>query len=301
MKYDIDYLVTGGSGLIGSAFISTLPSDASVVVFSRQSPADVSAKIGRKVEVISSFAQIPSKSSIRYCLNLCGEPIVDKPWSKHRMQALRDSRIGVTRELAALSHTLVQPFEALLSGSAIGFYPSADAEAFDEDSRNGVGFSANLCRDWESAACEIKSERTCLLRTGIVLSEHGGMLDKLKLSFNFGLGATMGSGNQMMSWIHIDDAVAAIHLLFDNKDASGPVNMCTQSAITNREFSDELAQSLHKPRVLTMPTAAVKLIFGKRAGLLLDSQTIIPKRLCDLGYSFKYPNISEAFAAIYSS
>ncbi len=300
MKYDFDYLITGGSGLIGRAFIRSLPEESSVLVLSRQTPSFVIKKIGRKVEVISSVAQIPAKVSIRYCLNLSGEPIVDKPWTKHRKQNLRDSRIGVTKDIATLSRTLYQPFEALVSGSAIGFYPCSDTESFDENSRNGQGFSAQLCHDWEQSASEIAAKRSCLLRTGIVLSDQGGMLGKLKLSFGLGLGSTMGSGNQMMSWIHIDDAVGTIHTLFDNEDANGPVNMCTSSAVNNRDFSNALALALHKPRFLAMPTFVVKLLFGERAQLLLDSQTVIPKRLSDLGYSFKYQKISDALAAIYS-
>lgn len=299
MKHDIDYLITGGSGLIGSAFIRSLPSDASVVVLSRQEPRNVVKKIGRKVEVISSLAQIPAKSTIRYCLNLSGEPIVDKPWTRRRKQTLRNSRIGVTQELSALSAILPRPFEVLVSGSAIGFYPASDAERFDESSRNGEGFSAELCRDWEKAALDAKSDRTCLLRTGIVLSGKGGMLKKLKPSFSLGLGATMGCGTQSMSWIHIDDAVGIIHFLFSNGDASGPINMCASSAASNKDFSDALAKVQHKPRFLSVPEFAVKLLFGERAGLLLDSQTVIPKRLRDLGYSFKYPKLSEALKAIY--
>ena len=300
MKYDIDYLITGGSGLIGSAFIRSLPEEVSILVLSRQTPSVVVKKIGRKVEVISSFAQIPAEISIRYCLNLSGEPIVDKPWTRHRKQNLRDSRIGVTKELATLSRTLSQPFEVLVSGSAIGFYPCSDRDSFDENGRKGQGFSSQLCQDWERSAAEIAAKRSCLLRTGIVLSGQGGMLAKLKLSFRLGLGSTMGSGDQMMSWIHIDDAVGTIHTLFDNEDANGPVNMCTNSAVSNRDFSDALALALHKPRLFAMPTFVVKLLFGERAQLLLDSQTVIPKRLEDLGYSFKYPKISDAFAAIYS-
>lgn len=300
MKHNIDYLITGGSGLIGKAFIRSLPEDVGVVVLSRQDPKEVVKKIGRKVEVISSFDQVPVKSSIRFCLNLSGEPIVDKPWTRLRKQVLRDSRIGVTQELASLSRSLAQPFDVLVSGSAIGFYPASMREKFDEDSVNGSGFSAQLCSDWEKAAADVRAKRACLLRTGIVLAGDGGMLGKLKLSFSFGLGACMGDGEQMMSWVHIQDAVAIIHLLFSSENAIGPVNMCTNAAVSNREFSNALAKALHKPRFLTMPTFAVNLIFGERAGLLLDSQTIIPKRLNELGYSFKYRDINEALSAVYS-
>ena len=299
MKHDIDYLITGGSGLIGSAFIRSLPSEVSVVVLSRQEPKTVTAKIGRKVEVISSFTQIPAKSTIRYCLNLSGEPIVDKPWTMQRKQNLRASRIGITEELAALSRTLPRPFEALVSGSAIGFYPSSPTTTFDEASGNGEGFSAQLCRDWEEASTHVRSDRTCMLRTGIVLAKEGGMLQKLKLSFGLGLGATMGNGAQMMSWVHVEDAVGIIHLLFGSEAAAGPVNMCSNSPVSNREFSDALAKSLDKPRFFAMPAFVVNLIFGERAALLLDSQTVTPEYLNNLGYSFKYSTISEALATIY--
>ncbi|KZZ70054.1 hypothetical protein A3765_16880 [Oleiphilus sp. HI0130] len=138
-----------------------------------------------------------------------------------------------------------------------------------------------------------------MLRTGIVLAKQGGMLQKLKLSFGLGLGATMGNGAQMMSWVHVEDAVGIIHLLFGSEAAAGPVNMCSNSPVSNREFSDALAKSLDKPRFFAMPAFVVNLIFGERAALLLDSQTVTPEYLNNLGYSFKYSTISEALAAIY--
>ena len=299
MSTEIDYLITGGTGLIGRAFINSLPPEASVVVLSRQSKDQAEKRIGRKVEVIANFDQIPRSSKIRYCLNLSGEPIVDWPWTTSRKNALRHSRIDITRQIAELSNRLPHPFECLVSGSAIGYYPASTDTHYDENGPHGVGFAAELCRDWEDAASEINTVRRCYLRTGIVLSDDGGMLDKLSPSFKFGLGAILGSGEQAMSWIHLEDAVAIIHFLFETPAAQGPVNNCAPAAATNREFSDLLAETMHRPRLFAMPGFVVRLMFGERSGLLLDSQTIIPQRLIDLGYSFKYPDLRGALSAIY--
>lgn len=300
MTYDIDYLITGGTGLIGAAFIRSLPSEARIVVLSRQGSEKASKVIGRKVEVIADFDQIPDSRSIRFCLNLSGEPIVDKPWTESRKQALRDSRITITSQLSALSKRLKGPFEVMVSGSAIGFYPSVEGVAYDESGPNGDSFPSQLCQEWEAAATAVLAERTCLLRTGIVLSRQGGMLKKLAPSYYMGGGASLGDGQQMMSWVHIDDAVSIIHFLFDNPQASGAVNMCTDKPVSNTVFSDLLAGAMNRPRIINMPTFAVKLLFGQRSALMLDSQTIVPKRLLDLGYSFKYRELKEALSAIYA-
>lgn len=299
MNFDIDYLITGGTGMIGRAFIQTLPPEASIVVLSRQNKDQASKIIGRKVEVITSLKQIPRSSKIRYCLNLAGAPIVDYPWTSSRKQTLRQSRIGITEQLADLSRTLPQPIECLISGSAIGYYPNSFTTQYDEQGPQGEGFAAELCQTWEDAATEVLCTRRCILRTGIVLSGDGGMLAKLNPSFKFGLGAVLGSGEQTMSWIHIDDVVAIIHFLFSSESVDGAVNMCAPTPVTNGEFSDCLAETMHRPRLFMMPAFVVKLIFGERSGLLLNSQTIIPQRLKDLGYSFKYPELKEALSAIY--
>lgn len=299
MNFDIDYLITGGTGLIGRAFIRTLPSEATIVVLSRQNREQASKAIGRKVEVIASLKQIPRSSKIRYCLNLSGAPIVDWPWTSARKRTLRESRIGITEQLADLSRTLSQPIECLVSGSAIGYYPASFTAQYDEQGPLGEGFAADLCRAWEDAASEVLCARNCTLRTGIVLSGDGGMLDKLAPSFKFGFGAVLGSGKQTMSWIHIDDVVAIIQFLFSAEGASGPVNMCSPTPVSNLQFSDTLAKAMHRPRALVMPAFVVRLIFGERSGLLLDSQIIVPQRLLDLGYSFKYPELKEALSAIY--
>lgn len=299
MNFDIDYLITGGTGMIGRAFIQTLPSEASVVVLSRQNKEQASKAIGRRVEVIASLKQIPRSSKIRYCLNLSGAPIVDWPWTSSRKQTLQESRIGITEQLADLSRTLSQPIECLVSGSAIGYYPSSVTTQYDEHGPHGNGFAAELCQAWEDAATEVLCARRCILRTGIVLSGDGGMLDKLAPSFKFGFGAVLGSGKQTMSWIHIDDVVAIIHFVFSSESANGPINMCSPLPVSNLQFSDFLAKAMRRPRMLVMPAFVVKLIFGDRSGLLLDSQTIIPQRLVDLGYSFKYPELKEALSAIY--
>ena len=132
-----------------------------------------------------------------------------------------------------------------------------------------------------------------------MLAKEGGMLKKLRPSFAMGAGASLGSGEQMMSWIHINDAVSIIHFLFEHPDATGPINMCTNNPVSNKRFSASLAAAMHRPFLLNIPTFAVSMLFGQRASLMLDSQTIIPKRLLDLGYSFKYHEIEEALSEIY--
>ncbi len=289
-------LVTGGTGLIGRHLCKALLAEGhQLTVLSRQ-PETVAVKCGATVQAMSSLSEWLPDRIFDAVINLAGEPIVDAHWSEQRKQVLRDSRIGLTGKLVQCIATAKQNPSVLLSGSAVGYYGDGGDMELDETAPAGNDFAAQLCIDWEEAALAAKGHgvRVCLLRTGLVLSKNGGLLERMLLPFKLGLGARLGNGRQWMSWIHIEDYVASVLRLLHDDQAHGPFNMTAPLPVTNAEFTRTLAQSLHRPAFLLAPGPVLKLAMGERAALLLEGQRVFPANLVAGGGQFKYPDLANA-------
>jgi uncharacterized protein (TIGR01777 family) len=221
---------------------------------------------------------------------------VDAYWSEKRKQVLRDSRIALTEKLVQCIAVAKQKPTVLLSGSAVGFYGNGGDMELDEDANAGNDFAADLCREWEQAAlaAEIYGLRVCLLRTGLVLSESGGLLGRMLLPFKLGLGARLGDGKQWMSWVHIEDYVSMVMRLLDDEQARGPFNMTAPQPVTNAEFTRTLARTLHRPAIFAAPAMVLRLAMDERATLLLEGQRVLPAKLTTVGYRFKFPSLGNA-------
>lgn len=297
-------LITGGTGFIGQSLINRwLAQSADVTVLSRR-PAWVQRRWGGVVKVVSGFEQLSGEFDV--LVNLAGEGIADKRWSRARKQALRDSRIALTRDLAAWASRSGQRFRVVLSGSAIGYYGgysgAEDAPRSEQDAQ-GKDFAAQLCADWEAAAESLRplAGRFLILRTGIVLGVHGGMLKRLWLPFSLGLGGVIGNGQQNLSWIHLQDYCRAVDFLLSNntdKNLSGVINMTAPAPVTNHDFSQSLARQLRRPALLPMPEFVVKRLFGEMGELLLKGQDVRPLRLQELGFSYDFADIDTALKDI---
>jgi uncharacterized protein (TIGR01777 family) len=233
-------------------------------------------------------------------INLAGEPIVDAFWSAKRKQVLRDSRVALTEKLVQRIAAAKQKPSVLLSGSAVGLYGNSGDKEMYESASAGNDFAANLCRDWEVAALAAKAfgVRVCLLRTGLVLSNSGGLLGKMLLPFKLGMGARLGDGKQWMSWVHIDDYVAMVLRLLQDEQMSGPFNMTAPNPVTNAEFTRALARGVHRPAFFAAPSFVLQLAMGERSALVLEGQRVLPGNLADAGYQFKYPKLNSAFEAL---
>lgn len=295
-------LITGGSGFIGSHLIADwLTENHSIHVLTRN-PDRLLNQWQRKVNAYSEFDAIVE--SMDWVVNLAGEGIADQRWTKARKQVLRDSRIGVTERLVRWAQQTNQHFEVVLSGSAIGIYGGSDgspeSQTVSESSPEGDDFAATLCRDWEYAALPLDnmSQRLILLRTGLVWGEHQGMLKRLWFPFRMGLGGVIGSGNQYLSWIHIQDYCRAVNQLLGDSDVTGPINMTAPSPVTNRAFTEELADTLSRPALMPMPGCAARLAFGEMSDLLTKGQRVLPQRLQEMGFHYDYPDAHKALAAI---
>jgi len=315
--YKERYLITGGSGFIGTQLIKQLLiEEHEVTVFTRdevkttnhfahvmQDSIRPDQTVG-KVQTITDLStlNVSDGSSFDVVINLAGQGIADKRWSDKVKQQLLDSRINTTKALYDyLEDVLVKP-DVVISGSALGYYGLHDDDSkIYENGQDDNSFSSQLCVAWEKEAKRIENLgiRTCYLRTGIVLGKNGGALSKMLPPFKFGLGGPMGSGKQWMSWIHMDDIIGIIRYAIENESVTSAINATAPNPETNKVFSSTLGQVLKRPAFIPMPAFVMKLMMGEMAEeLLLSGQRVVPTKITKAGYQFIYPELKNALESI---
>ncbi len=292
-------LITGGTGFLGSALAHRLLiKQYAVTVFGRDA-AKIRKQFGSGVGAATCVAELPDAGAFDAVVNLAGAGIFDRYWTEPRKQILRDSRIELTRELVAWIAAGSKP-PVLVNGSAIGVYGDQGDTELSETSPAQADFSQQLCADWEAAALAAADHgsRVCLIRTGLVLGRGGGLLQRMLPAFRLGLGGSMGDGRQWMSWIHLDDWLAAAEAMMIDPVMSGAYNATAPEPATNSEFSRTLADGLGRPMLLPLPAGLLKLLLGEMAALVLGSQRVKPERLLAQGFKFEYSRLRPALDAI---
>ena len=296
----MNILVTGASGLVGSALVPSLTADGHRITrLVRSQPRPGAAEVRWDPE--SGSVDAAGLEGMDAVVHLAGENIASGRWTAERKARIRDSRVTGTRILCEALAGLAQPPKVLVSASAIGYYGDRGDELLREERAPGSGFLPDVCRAWEAATqpAEQKGIRVTPLRTGVVLSPHGGALAKMLLPFKWGLGGVIGSGTQYMSWISLDDVVGAIHHALTTDALRGPVNIVAPHPVTNSVFTKTLGQVLGRPTLLPMPAFAARLAFGEMAdALLLASARVEPARLTASKYAFRYPQLRCAAAFV---
>ncbi|BAN97082.1 hypothetical protein E05_23160 [Plautia stali symbiont] len=289
-------LITGGTGLIGRHLIPRLLQLGHQVNVVTRDVAAAREKLDARVMLWSGINQQPDLNAIDGVINLAGEQIADKRWTEQQKQRLCESRWQITEQIVSLIHASSNPPRLLISGSATGFYGGTGDVVVTEDDPGHEEFTHTLCARWEQLALKAQSERTrvCLLRTGVVLAREGGALSKMKLPFKLGVGGPIGSGKQYLPWIHVDDLVNAILWLIDNDQLQGPFNMVAPYAVRNEQFAATLGQVMHRPAFMRIPASAIKLMMGESAVLVLGGQHVLPKRLEESGFGFRWYDLQEA-------
>ncbi len=294
-------LITGGTGLIGRRLIETLKNKHQITVLTRN-PDKASKILPDSVSLAHSIEEFKDLSEFDAVINLAGEPIADNRWSETQKQRICQSRWQLTQKLVDKIKQTSAPPEVLISGSAVGYYGRQGNHTVTEEQHHvHEEFTHTVCKQWENIALQARSDmtRVCTLRTGIVLAKGEGALGKMALPFKLGLGGKLGHGEQMMSWIHIDDEVAAILFLLTNDSCEGAYNLTAPNPVSNAEFSKELAHALHRPSLFTVPAFVLKVILGATSDLLLTGQRVLPARLQSAGFKFKYPTLSGALQNLY--
>jgi len=287
-------LIAGASGLIGSALIPTLQADGDEVTrLVRTSPKPGEIEWHPNQDTMDP-ARLEGFDAV---INLAGENVAGGRWSEEQKRKIHDSRVNGTHLLSESMAKLAKRPRAFLCASATGFYGDRDDEVLDEHSESGGGFLAGVCREWEKATEPAANEgvRVVNLRFGVILAREGGMLAKLLTPFKMGMGGKVGSGKQFISWVAIDDVVSVIKLALHDETFRGPVNVVSPNPVTNEVLTKTLGHVLSRPTALAMPAFAARLAFGEMADeMLLSSQYVVPKRLNDAGYEFKYPELEAA-------
>ncbi|OKY76941.1 MAG: TIGR01777 family protein [Desulfobulbaceae bacterium DB1] len=242
-------------------------------------------------------------SGVDTVFHLAGESVFKGRWNAEKKDRILRSRVEGTKNLVTALGQTPNPPATLLCASAIGYYGSRGAEMLNESSPAGNDFLATVCKSWEEEArkAEEFGIRVVSLRIGVVLGADGGALPQMLLPFKLGLGGRLGSGDQYMSWIHIDDLVSLMLHAAGDKNIKGPINAVTPNPVTNREFTAQLAAALHRPALLPVPGFALKIALGEFAEVLLSSQRVLPETALLSGFHFAHPVLRNALADILSS
>ena len=291
----MNVLMSGASGLLGSAIGRALTADGAAVTSlvrgRAPGPNEIAWDPGKPLALKSDFDAV---------IHLAGESVVGR-WTQAKKTRIRDSRVLRTKTLAeALARMETKP-RVMIAASAIGFYGDRGEEVLTEDSASGTGFLAEISRDWEDASkpAELAGIRVVHIRTGVVLSKHGGALGQMLLPFRLGLGGKLGSGRQWMSWIHIDDWVGAVRHAIADQVMKGPVNLVSPTPVTNAAFAAALGKALHRPTIFTAPAFALRLALGQMADeALLASARVLPEKLLASGYWFRFAELDAALENI---
>jgi uncharacterized protein (TIGR01777 family) len=293
--------VTGATGTIGRALVSELRERGDDVTALSRDAERASASLGIPAEQWAQpTREPPPAAALRgrdAVVHLLGETIAQR-WSDDAKREIRDSRVLATRNLVAGLRALPagERPRVLVSQSAVGVYGARGDERLDESAPPGDDFLAKVVRDWEAEAraAEDLGVRVVLTRTGVVLSESGGALEKMLPFFKLGIGGPVAGGRQYVPWVHLDDLVGAMPFALDTEAASGPLNVTAPEPATNKELSRTLGRVLRRPAFAPVPALAVKTLYGEMAMIVTTGQRAVPARLTELGYAFRRPDLERA-------
>ncbi|TPH12092.1 TIGR01777 family oxidoreductase [Litorilituus lipolyticus] len=296
----MNYLITGGTGLIGYHLIGKL------IQNKRNCVTVLTRNVNKAVKLLDERVNVINRLSLEnieeadIIINLAGEAIADKRWSRKQKNKICHSRWLLTQQIVSLIEKAKSPPNLLISGSAIGIYGRQSNQPITEEFKDyHEEFSSTVCQRWEKIASKASARtRVALLRTGIVLAKEQGALAKMSLPFRIGLGGKIAQGEQIMSWIHIEDMVNAIIHIIENQTLHGAINITSEKTVTNKQFSFILANTLNRPCLFTTPSFLLKLMFGEMADLLLYGQNVQPKKLKMSNFKFKYENLDIALKSL---
>lgn len=294
--------LTGATGTIGSALVATLRERGDQVIVLTRNPTRAQSALGGGIEVHAwadptrSLPPIEAISGADAVVHLLGEPVAQR-WTAAAKAEIRDSRVSSTRLLVAALGELSAPDrpEVLVSQSAVGFYGNAGDRELDEQALPGADFLADVVVAWEGQAeAAASSMRVVETRTGVVLTPSGGALGRMLPFFRLGIGGPVAGGRQYVPWIHLDDEVAAMIFCIDEASAGGAINLTAPNPVTNAEFARALGRALHRPAALPVPGFALRTLYGEMAQIVTTSQRAVPRRLLELGFRFRHPDVEPA-------
>jgi uncharacterized protein (TIGR01777 family) len=295
----VKVVVTGASGLIGTALVSSLRSDGhDVVRLVRHAATAPDEAHWDPAHRLLDPALLAGADAV---VHLAGAGVGDKRWSEGYKKTILDSRVDSTSTIADAVAAMQTPPGVVVSASAVGYYGERGDEVLDESSSSGDGFLADVVRQWEAATAPAEQAgiRVVHARSGLVLSADAGVLGKTLPLFKVGLGGRLGNGRQWMPWIALPDEIAAIRFCIDSESVAGAVNLCSPAPVRNSEYTHALGQAVHRPTLAPVPRFALRAALAGFAdeGALV-SQRVVPRRLLDAGFGFGYTDLPAAFRAL---
>jgi uncharacterized protein len=295
--------VTGATGTIGRQLVEALIERGDDVTVLSRDADKAERTFGGRVRAVgwrNPKAESPPQEALAGCdgvIHLLGEPVSQR-WSDAAKQEIRDSRVLATRNLVSALEAVAaeQRPRVLVSQSASGYYGPQGDQPVDERHGPADDFLARVCVDWEAEAARAGELgiRVAITRTGVVLSESGGALAKMLPPFKLGVGGPIAGGRQYVPWIHADDVVGGLLFCLDSGGASGPVNLTAPEPVTNKELSHALGRVLKRPSFAPVPALAVKTLYGEVAQIVTTGVRAVPRRLQELGYRFRQPELEPA-------
>ncbi|MBB6177078.1 hypothetical protein HNQ82_001909 [Anoxybacillus tengchongensis] len=302
----MNILIAGGTGFVGKALTTYFSQNGHhTYILTRNAQKRENDPYIHYVQWLTEDTNpYEQLSSIDVVVNLAGESINSGRWNETRKRVIMESRLQATHAIYDLIAKMKKKPNVVIQASAIGIYGTSLNETFTERHEiMGTDFLAQTVKRWEEAGQRIASlgVRTIFMRFGIILGKGGGALPRIILPYKWFIGGTIGSGKQWMSWVHIDDVIGAIDFAIRHERISGPVNVTAPSPVTMEQFGKTVANVLHRPHWLPVPSFALKLLLGEMSMLVLEGQRVIPEKLLQTGYHFSFPTVDRALVNILQS
>lgn len=296
-------IITGGTGFIGSALGRSLLADGHAVFVLTRNPQRARLPHGAQAvgwDGRSCASWLDLFGEMDAVVNLAGASIGQPPWSAQRKNILVQSRVNAGAAVSQAFQKAVKKPRVLIQSSGVGYYGPHAAEPLNEDAQSGNDFTASLAVDWEVSTKIVDSlgVRRVVTRSGIVLGNRG-ILPMMSLPVRMFVGGPLGTGRQGVSWIHVDDEVRAMRFLLENEKARGVYNLVAPNPLSNADFIHFMAKALHRPNWFHMPAFALRILLGEMSTLLLEGQYVIPQRLVNLGFDFRFESAFEAFKDLF--
>lgn len=297
----MNILITGGTGFIGDRLRSMLLRKEHYLKIITRNPSLYEDAQSKNLSFISYGSNW--EKPIEWAdaiINLAGASIFGQRWTDNVKEKIYSSRINTTKKIVQAVQKVEQQPEVMISGSAVGYYGDRKIKMLNENEPAGNDFLANVCKEWEKAAAPVKDHgvRLVLTRTGIVLGKEGGILKQMLPAFKLFLGGPVGHGTQYLPWIHRYDFCRGLLFILNNKNISGPVNICAPNAVTMNEFAQSLGKVLNRPAFLRVPEWALNIALGEAAKPVVESIRAHPQKLKEANFNFEYHYLQEALAEI---